>query len=240
MPETEPGRALESTPEFTPPPADPPSAVNEDLALAQLADRDLNSKEIERTARNTGLIKSRKVRLALVSHPHTPRRIALRLIRELYSFELMHFALLPTAAPDLKRLADELLISRLASVTLGERISLARRCSERAAGALLLDKEARVWQAALENPRLTEASVVRALQRGVTAPFVEAVCRHPKWSLRHEIRIALLRNAHTPLARALEFARRLPPAQLRDVLHSSKLPEKIKEYLRKDMRRASR
>jgi len=238
MPETEPERALESTPEFTPP-ADVPSAVNEDFALAQLANRDLASKEIEEIARNTGLLKSRKVRLALASHPRTPRRFALRLIRELYSFELMHFALLPTAGPDLKRLADELLISRLASVTLGERIALGRRCTEKVAGALLLDKETRVWQAALENPRLTEASVVRALQRGVTAPFVEAVCRHSKWSLRHEVRIALLRNAHTPLARALEFARRLPPAQLRDVLHASKLPEKIKEYLRKEVRKAS-
>jgi hypothetical protein len=47
--------------------------------------------------------------------------------------------------------------------------------------------------------------------------------------------MALLRNEHTSLARALEFARRLPPAQLRDILHASRLPEKIKAYLRKDM-----
>lgn len=234
----EPEAAFEATSQPMPPDPDVP-ATNEDLVLAKLADRDLSSKEIELIARNTGLLKSRKVRFALASHPHTPRRIALRLLRELYSFELMHFALLPTGAADLKRLADELLISRLASVALGERISLARRCTEKVAGALLLDKEARVWQAALENPRLTEVTVVRALQRGVMGPFVEAVCRHTKWSLRHEVRIALLRNAHTPLARALEFARRLPPAQLRDVLHSSKLPEQIKEYLRRETGKAS-
>jgi hypothetical protein len=103
------------------------------------------------------------------------------------------------------------------------------------AAALLLDKESRVWQAALENPRLTEAAIVRGLQRQQASPaLVKAVCHHAKWSLRLEIRMALLRSSHTPLARALEFARKLPPAQLRDILHASNLPEKIKMYLRKD------
>lgn len=212
-----------------------PAPLSEDVALARLAETDLSPEAIDDISKNTGLMKSRKIRLAMATHSHTPRRIALRLIRELYTFDLMQFALTPTAPADLRHVADELLISRLASITLGERISLARRCSENVAGALLLDKETRVWQAALESPRLTESAIVRALQRSVAAAFVESVSHHPKWSLRAEVRLALLRSPHTPLARALEFARRLAPAQLRDVLHSSRLPEKIKVYLRKDL-----
>jgi hypothetical protein len=210
------------------------SALTEDLALAQLENRDLPEQEIERIVISAA-IKSPKVRLGLAAHPRTPRRIALRLIRELYTFDLMQFALMPAAAADLKRVADQLLVARLASITLGEKISLARRCSEVVAGALLSDKESRVWQTALENPRLTEAAVIKALQRSQVIPaLVKAVCHHAKWSLRTEVRFALLRNAHTPLARALEFARRLAPARLRDVLHGSRLPEQIKAYLRKD------
>ncbi len=212
------------------------AALTEDLALAQLKNRDLPADEVERLSQNTGLMKSRKVRLAMASHPQTPRRMALRLIREFFNFELMHFALTPAAAADLKRVADELLVARLASISLGERISLARRSSQMVAGALLLDKESQVWKPALENPRLTEAAIVKALQRGATSPaFVEAVSHHSKWSYRLEIRAALLRNAHTPLARAIEFARRIPPSQLRDILHTSRLPEKIKAYLRKNL-----
>ncbi len=45
----------------------------------------------------------------------------------------------------------------------------------------------------------------------------------------------LLRNEKTPLARALEFAGTLPPAQLRDILHSSRLPEKVKACLIKEL-----
>lgn len=215
------------------------ASLTEDLALAQLADRDLSPDAIEQISQNSGLMKSRKVRLALASHPRTPRRIALRLIRELYTFELMKFSLMPTAAADLRRVADELLLSRLPSITLGERISLAHRSTELVAGALLLDKETPVWQAALDNARLTEAAVVKALQRSnATAALVGAVCHHAMWSVRPEIRIALLRNQHTPLAKALEFARRIPHAQLRDILHASRLPEKIKDYLRKDLLKA--
>jgi hypothetical protein len=102
------------------------------------------------------------------------------------------------------------------------------------AAALLLEKDKRVWEPSLENPRLTEAAIVKALQRTTATPaFVQAVCRHGKWSVRPEIRVALLRSAHTPLAPAIEFARRIPAHQLRDILHASRLPGKTKEYLRK-------
>src|SRR5579864_4197423 len=211
------------------------SALTEDQALAQLKDGELMADGVERISQNAALMKSRKVHMAVAAHPRTPRRIALRLLRELYTFELMRFSLTPTAAADLRLVADELLLARLAAITLGERIALARRSSERLAGALLLDKEMRVWQTALENARLTEVALVRALQRtGGSPAFVEAVSHHAKWSVRPEVQIALLRSAHTPMAQAIKFARRLTPHQLRDILHASRLPEKIKSYLRKD------
>ena len=217
-----------------PPDSTPDPDLTADLALAIVKDRSLPSETIEQISRNAAVMKSRKVRIALAAHPRAPRRIALRLIRELYTFDLMQFALLPVVAADLKRVADELLVARIASITLGERISLARRSSAMVASALLLDKESRVWQTALENPRLSESAIVKALLRPSATPaFVKAVCHHAKWSVRPEIRMALLRNEYTPLARALEFARRLPPAQLRDILHASRLPERIKAYCKK-------
>lgn len=222
------------------PQGDPPAARTEDLALSQLKDPNLPPDAIEQLTRDSAAMKSRKVRFAVASHQHTPRRIALRIVRELYTFELMQFALTPAAAADLKRLAEELLLSRLSSITLGERISLARRSSTLVAGALLLDRESQVWQPALENPRLTEAAIVRALQRtNATAALVEAVSHHPKWSLRNEVQIALLRNAHTPVAKAIEFSRRIQPRQLRDILHASRLPERIKSQLRREKEVAS-
>ncbi len=213
------------------------SELTEDATLALLERLDLPAETIEDIAKNPATTKSRKVRVALAAHPHTPRHLALRLIRQLYSFDLMQFALNPAVAADLKRFADELLIARLDSITLGERLTLARRGSTATAAALLIDEEMPVFQAALDNARLTEAAIVKALTRAVTsAAFVEAICRHAKWSMRREVQIALLRNRHTPLARAVEFARFLPAPLLRDVLHVSRLPERIKEQLRQEMK----
>ena len=217
------------------PAQDAPSlaALTEDQALAQLKQRNLSIEAVEEIVHNAGLMKSRKVRILLAAHPCAPRRVALRLIREFYTFDLMQFALRPGTPADLRRFADELLISRVASITLGECISLARRSSEVVAGALLLHPERPVWQAAFQNPRLTERAVIKALRRtGATPQFVEFLSGHPKWASRPEVRIALLRNSHTPTARALEFARELAPAQLRDILHSSRLPAEIKKCLR--------
>ncbi len=205
--------------------------LNEDALLALLQHRDLPPETLEEISRHALAVKSRKISVALASHPHTPRHLVLRLIRQFHTFDLMRFTLHPAVAADLKRVADGQLIARLASVTLGERLTLARRGSQAVAAALLLDKESRVSNTALENSRLTEAAVVKTLSRTNGSTLVEAVCHHPKWSLRQEIRMALLRNPLTPLARALEFARALPPPLLRDVLHTSHLPERTKAYL---------
>ncbi len=227
------GTAAVSPADFTP-------GLTEDQALAVLLHRELPPDTIEQFSQSSSLMKSRKVRGAVAAHPRTPRHLALRLIRQFYTFDLMQFALQPGAAADLKRVADEQLITRLASITLGERLTLARRASGAVAAALLLDKESRVSHTALDNSRLTEVAVSHALMRpNASTAFVEAVCHHPKWSLRREIQLTLLRNPHTPLPRALNFARALPPTLLRDVLHTSHLPERIKAYLRNDLERKS-
>jgi hypothetical protein len=222
-------------------PSSPRSPLTEELALALLERRDLPVETLEQLGKNPAALKSRKVCVALAAHPRAPRHLALRLLRHFYTGDLMQFGLKPSVAADLKHFAAEQLVTRLPSVTLGERLMLARRASETVAAALLLDKEPRVAHTALENARLTEAAVTRAVLRPhAGAVFVEAVCHNPQWSVRREIRVALLRSPHTPLARALEFSRGLPPPLLRDILHTSRLPEKIKTYLREKLKESSR
>jgi len=210
--------------------------LREDSALSLLKSADVAPETLEQLAKNGALLTYRKVKLALVEHPRTPRHVSLPLIRQLYTIDLMQVALTPAVPADVKRAADEALCNRIETLASGERLTLAHRGSGRIAEALLLDAEARVTCAALQNSRLTEAGIIRALIRpGCSAPLVEAVCHHPQWSLRREVRVALLRNEKTPMARAVEFARGLPPALLREILHSSRLPANVKEYLLADL-----
>jgi hypothetical protein len=210
--------------------------LSEDLALALLRRGDLPAEILDRLSKNSGATQSRKVKLAIVEHPRAPRHVSIPMVRHLFTFDLMQVTLTAVVPADIKRVAEEALINRLETISSGEKLALAHRASGRVAGALLLDPEPRVIHAALENSRLTEASVIKALMgRDASAAFVQAVCRHAKWSLRREIRIALLRNENTPLARALEFARTLPASLVREILHGSRLPGNIKSHLLKDV-----
>ncbi len=207
-------------------------ALTEDLALSLLQRPDLPVEAFERLAKNGHVLKLRKVKLALASHPHAPRQVSLPLIRQFYTFDLMTIALTPGVPADVKVAADDLLVSRLKTITLGERLALARRGSSRLAGAMLLDGDARVMQIALDNGRLTEVFVVQAVLRpDAKAQLVQAAAHHPKWSYRREVRIALLRTEYLSLARTLEFSHGLPAPLLRDILHSSRLPARIKEQV---------
>ncbi len=206
--------------------------LTEDLALALLARRDLPHQVIVDLSKNGAVMKHRKVIVAVVAHPRTPRHVSLPMARHLYTFELMQIALTPGIAADLKINIEEALIARLESISSGERLTLAKRGSTRVAAALLADVDERVMQAALDSPYMTEAWVVKALMRDdAPAPLVHAACRHPKWSLRRDVQIALLRNDKMPLARAIAMAEKLPTQVLRDVLHHSRLQANVKTYL---------
>ena len=214
------------------------TALTEDLALSVLKRGDLPLEVLEQFSKNATFLKLRKAKLALAAHPHTPRHVSIPLIRQFYTFDLMKVALTPSVPADVKVAADDVLVSRLKSITLGERLALARRGSGRVAGALLLDGEAPVMRMALENGRLTEAFLIQAVLRPeASVPLVQAVAQHRKWSYRREIRIALLRTEHLSLARALEFSRDLPLPFLREILHSSRMPARTKEQLLRECAR---
>ena len=206
--------------------------LTEDLALALLNRNDLPREALEALSKNGPLARLRKVRMGIVTHQRTPRHVSVPTIRHLYTFDLMQVALLPSVPPDVRRAAEEVLISKLASIPSGERVTLARRSSGRVAGALLLDKEERIMQAALANPQMTEVSIVKALKAGHgTELLAPAVARHQKWSYRNDVKAALLGNKDTPSGRLIHLAAELPINLIKDVLRSGRLTSQAKNSL---------
>lgn len=211
-------------------------ALSEDLALALLERRDLPPEALEALSNNEPALKSRRVLVGVVAHHKTPRHVSLPVIRHLYTFELMQLALSATVLTDIKKSAEETLVSRLEKITLGERTTLARRASGRVAAALLLDSEPRVVEVAVTNPFLTEVLMVKALMsEKATAALIELACKDGKWSLRREVRIALLRNPLTPAGPAAEFARSLPTGVLHELLQESRLPDPARACLQREL-----
>jgi hypothetical protein len=213
-------------------------ALSEDLALALLARTDLPGSVIEDLSRNNPVMKHRKVMVAVVRHIHTPRHVSVPVLRRMYTFELLQLTLFPTLAADLRVAMEQTLIGRLETLSAGERLTLAHRGPGGLLAALLLDKDERVVRAALENPSISEDRLVRALMHAeASEALILAVCRHSKWSLRRDIRIALLLNPNTPLAQLLAMAQSLPVAVLRDLLQHAAMESRVKNYLTKEIER---
>src|SRR6202521_5420692 len=99
--------------------ADP--TLTEDLALALLARNSVSIEAIDELSKNAKLASARKRRVCMVIHARTPGRTSLKLPRQLHTLYLVRVAYLPVMSGDLNRVAAALLVSRLASIPLGER-----------------------------------------------------------------------------------------------------------------------
>lgn len=215
------------------------SALTEDLALTILLRRDLQASVLEVIARNHSVIKHRKVLVSVAEHQHTPRHISLPLLRRLFTFELMQLALAPAVHADVKHVAEELLIGKLETISLGERITLARQGSANVAAALLLHNETSIIEAALQNPRMTETGIVKSLVRPeVPAPLLNMLVQHSKWSTRREVQIGILRRAESSDALVMQLAAKLPKRALQEVLTQYKLAASRRELLQRALLQA--
>lgn len=200
----------------------------EDEALALLRAVDVSSGTIAKLARNAEALKSRKVGSAIVSHPRTPRHLSIPLLRRMFTFDLMQVTLTPAVATDIKRAAEEQILLRIESLSLGEKISLARRASGRVAATLLTEKDSRVISVVLDNARLIEAGVVTALMKMAARKVLFGlVSRHEKWSQRREVQIALLRSEKTPFENAKNLAQHFSPEFLRDIVPEARKAELV-------------
>lgn len=113
--------------------------------------------------------------------------------------------------------------ARVPQLPVGQKLTLARRGPARVAGALLAEGHPQAVKLALGNSFLTESQILKVLAKtGVPERVVMAIAQHAKWSVQYNIRVALIRNPHTPVAIALEF---LPNLTLRDLQDLAALEE---------------
>jgi hypothetical protein len=200
--------------------------------LRLLERRDLAHEVVRELARHKGVRRSYAVQLALLRHPKTPRVVSLPLMKFLYVFDLLRVAQTPGVPTDIKVVAEEIILKKLAGMPRGERITLARRGTGRLAAELFASPDLELIRAALDNAYLTEGHLLKVLAReGIPQVVVEQLAQHPRWSHRYNLRLALIRNPLTPFARVLEFLPFLAVMDLRDICLDHRMLPPVRKYI---------
>jgi len=231
-------RLIHETPPTQLLPALENAQLDEELLCLLLQRKDLPQDFLQEVLVRRHFLKSYRVKKALAFHPHTARTEGLRLLRDLYLMDLVQFALSPGVPPDLKIKAEEQVVFRLPQIPLGQKITLARKAPARITGALLADGQPPVVKAALANPNLTEAQVLRVLSRDKLPPIVvQSIAQSAKWSHVYNVRIALIRQPSTTLTTILAFLPELTVTDLRELVAPGILPESLRHYLQAEIQR---
>jgi hypothetical protein len=201
---------------------------------------DLPANVISAAAKEGKWVSSEGIRLRLARHPHTPRRVALTVIRQLFLFDLVRLSLLPSTPAEIRRIAEELILTRVPHIPVGEKLALARRGPARVAGALLAEGHGQTIKLALSNAFLTESQVLKVIAKGdVPARSIAAIAQHPKWSCQYNVRMALVRNAHTPVPTVLAFLPNLTLRDLKEIAKLEGLAPHLKKYIVQELERRS-
>lgn len=201
-----------------------------------LGRKDLSTALLEKISLHREWMGSYRVRRALAFHPKVPQLLGMRLVRELYASDLADLTFSPSAHPAIRHLAEELTLAKLPQLPPGEKITLARRGSGRIKGALLIDGSQEVLSIVLDSPTLNEGHVLQALAR-ITLParIVTAIANHARWSSIYAVKLALLRNSQTPLARVLVFLPTISVTDLRILSKTASVPSSFQPHIRREL-----
>jgi len=199
-----------------------------------LSRRDLSREVVARIAENREWMKSHPLKLAVVKHPRTPRHLALPLLKFLYLFDLVSVAGVAGVPAELKRQAEEAILTQQEGLALGQRLSLARQGSHRIAAGLLLDSDRRVIEAALSNPAMTEHAITAALyQRKAGPELASALVEDERWFARYPIKLALLRGRKLSLGRVMAILPELAQPDLLDLADDPRVRSELRGYVAK-------
>ena len=174
-----------------------------------------------------------EVKRAIVFHRNSPPALKLNLLHFMRWRDLARALEDSQQSSALKRAAETLLKKQIEEMALGEKVALARIAGNGVVPALCADLHPDVIAALLVNPRVTEDEVVTVCAEERASPAaLSVVGASPRWSVRHPVRMALLRNPATPARISLEFLESLAGADLREIIALPSTPRLVRATAR--------
>jgi hypothetical protein len=137
--------------------------------------------------------------------------------------------------PEPKRAGDQAsLWARIQAMSVAEKVKLALHGNKEARTILLRGSNRFVQRMVLLNPRITEEEVLAvAKNRSADEELLRCIAERREWTANYAIRVALVENAKTPLAKAMRFLPTLALRELRALAKSKNVPTAIASQARR-------
>jgi hypothetical protein len=206
--------------------------------LVLLKRRDLSEDLLKVISRQERFGNSHEFLAALARQPNLNAAQLANILPRLYLFELAALCYAPGVTPDQKFAAERAIIQRLPTTPLGNKLTLARRGTAAITEVLIREGDPRLIGACLDSPHLKEAAVFAFLNsHNATAETISMVARHPRWKLRPNLRLAILKNHRTPDIWLTMFLPQLPLGDVKGLLSSPRLTGSHKKLVEAELKR---
>ncbi len=215
--------------------------LSEEHLLVLLRRRDLPEEILRLVHQKRKKNLSHQLILALVKNPATPGGLMRALLPLLRLFELVDLCYLPGVTPDQRVAAERIIIQRLPTTPVGNKITLARRATTMVVGAILKEGDSRTMEACLNSPRLKETDIFQFLNSTTaTATTISFIARHHRWKQRPNLRLSILKNRFTPEIWFTLWLPTLSSSTINQILASRRLGASQKKLVQNELGRRSK
>ncbi len=213
-------------------------ALDDNHLLALLRRRDLSEDLLRAVCRLEMAAESHPLKIAIAHNPGTPGSLLAAILPHLYLFELVTICYLPGATPDQKVAAERVIIQRLPTTPLGNKLVLARRGTSAVTEVLLREGDPRLMEACLGNPHLKESAIYALITGPNASPeTISLVARHPRWKNRLNLQLAILKNPKTPAVWFTLFLSHLSLHDVKGLKMSQRLTASQKKQVEEELKR---
>jgi len=169
------------------------------------------------------------IRERLAGFPGLSNAQAVGLLGTLSWTSLIAVAQTPKTPPLVRRQAERKLIYQIPTMTLGEKIAMARRAHRALFPGLIGQADEKILTALLDNPRLVENDLIVLINTGEPpVDFISTVARHFRWSRSLGVRRAIVGCPLSPLPLALSILVQLPRSEQRRVVERKSVPLRVR------------
>ncbi len=147
-----------------------------------------------------------------------------------FAQELVH----ESDSDDEPNIDDGNLYSLIQSMSVMQKIKLARMGNREARGLLIRDRNKIVALSAISSPKMTLQEVAMiAKARNVSDEVLRVIARNREWTRDYQVKCGLATNPKSPLTEAMKFVNYLQDRELKNLMRSKDVPTAIATHARR-------